>query len=196
MWGVGPPNLWPLYSCAIFIYSDCFQYLRVCVRDSGPKTLGVLWWGSEQILAETPQIKGKHRHEPSPVCVLIASSVHPIPCPGSRPQIQIKAVCSPLCWMSNEVRCHQGEGKIHNLYRNYMKAHTNIIHWHFCFNNLITTDITKLNVQPKSAVWNTRYLVCFSKGTILWRTAGRGVTERVDPYGSPPTVWHAMWPSN
>lgn len=36
------------------------------VCDSGPKILGVLWTASEQILAETPQLKEKHKREPGP----------------------------------------------------------------------------------------------------------------------------------
>lgn len=51
-------------------FSSTLIVSSVCVCDSGPKILGVLWWASEQILAETPEKgKGKHRHEPGPsVC--------------------------------------------------------------------------------------------------------------------------------
>lgn len=48
-------------------FSSTLIVSSVC--DSGPKILGVLWWANEQILAETPQLKGKHRHERGPsVC--------------------------------------------------------------------------------------------------------------------------------
>lgn len=87
-WGVRGPK--PLATCVLchFHLSWLFQYLCdvcVCEQGSQPKTLGVLWWGREHILAETPPLKGKHKHEPS----LSPAGVHTIPWPGSKAHIQI-----------------------------------------------------------------------------------------------------------